>query len=495
MIEVTSVDNMRKSDSYTIENKIDSLTLMYKAGEGIYNSVKWHGRVLIACGTGNNAGDGYVVALLLKRAGYDVELLLAEERFSPDGLHYYNMCREENVPTSVYNLQKLDGYDIILDCIFGTGFKGEAKGNVKALIEAINESGAYIVSADINSGLNGDSGLGNTAVKSDLTVSIGTYKSGHFLSMAKDKIGSLENVDIGIDLIDKPYLLLEKEDVRAFLGNRLSFSNKGTYGYISLLGGCLQYGGAMKLANLSATAMRSGAGVVRLCVPKDLVSSVAPYILESTLYPLSSENGSIKFYENEIQGAIKGSKAVAIGMGLGQEGDNAKIIEYVLQNADATVIIDADGLNTLSKMDLSTIKNSRCRVVLTPHLKEMERLCGVPLDKILENPVFYATEFAREIGAILLLKGPTTIITDGKTVYLTDKGCAGMATAGSGDVLSGIIAALCASHSDTLMATAAAAYINGYAGEIAQKEFGAISMIASDTAKSVAKAINQIQKI
>lgn len=494
MIAVTSVDNMRASDKYTIENKTDSKTLMYRAGEGIYKSVNWQGRVLIACGTGNNAGDGYVVALLLKRAGFEVEIMLTEERFSPDGLYYFNMCREEKVPTSVYNSQDLREYDIILDCILGTGFKGETQGNVKAFIEAINQSGAYVVSADINSGLNGDSGMGASSVKSDLTVSIGTYKSGHFLSMAKDKIGSLKNIDIGIDLIEKPYLLLEGEDVRSFLGKRSNFSNKGTYGYISLLGGCLQYGGAMKLANLSATAMRSGAGVVRLCVPHDLVQSVAPYILESTVYPLSSENGSIKFFENEIQGAINGAKAIAIGMGLGQGGDNREIIEYLLKNASVPLIIDADGLNTLSKMDLSILRQSKCRVVLTPHLKEMERLTGVPLNEISENPVKRARDLAEATGAIVLLKGPATVITDGKTVYLTDKGCPGMATAGSGDVLSGIIAALCASHSDTLMATAAAAYINGYAGEIAQQEFGEISMIASDTAKSVAKAINSIQK-
>ena len=494
MIDVTSVDNMRKSDKYTIENKTDSLTLMYRAGMGIYKSVKWHGKILIACGTGNNAGDGYVVASLLKDSGNDVEILMTEERFSDDGKYYFDVCHSKNVPWSVYNSQNLREYDIILDCIFGTGFKGEPKGNAKALIDAINESGAYVVSADINSGLNGQSGLGNTCVKSDLTVSIGTYKAGHYLGKAKDKIGSLVNIDIGIDLQEKPYKLLEKDDVRSFLGKRKNHSHKGTYGYISLIGGCTMYSGAVKLANLSATAMRSGAGVVRLCVPSDIVPSIAPYLLESTLYPLNSENGSIKFLENEIQSAIKGSKAIAVGMGLGQGGDNEKILEYILKSSEVPVVIDADGLNTLGKMDLSILSECKCKVVLTPHLKEMERLCGVSLAEITENPIHYAMELAKKTGAIILLKGTATIITDGEMVYLSNTGCAGMATAGSGDVLSGIVCAMCAQYEDALLATASSAFINGLAGENAMREFGNIAMIASDTAKNVGKAIYQIEK-
>jgi len=481
---------MRKSDLATIEKKTPSRELMYRAGKGIFNSVKWGEKNLIVCGTGNNGGDGYVVASLLCEQGYGVELLLLEERFSKDGKYYFDKCVSQNVPWSVYNSQKIEGYDVILDCIFGTGFKGEVTGKARAIIEEINSSGAYVVSADINSGLNGDSGMAAVCVRSDLTVSVGEYKSGHFLNMAKDKIKELQNVDIGIDLVEEPYFLLEREDVGKLLEKRDNFSNKGTYGYITLLGGCTEYAGAPKLANMSACAMRAGAGVVKLAVPRSLVSSVSPYLLESTLYPLSENEGAVKFDENEIQGAMKGIKALGVGMGLGQRGDNAKIIEYVLKNYAIPVLIDADGLNTLSKMDLTVIKESRCSVILTPHPKELERLSGVDIKDILESPVSVACDYAKKSGAVVLLKGPSTVITDGERVLISNTGCPGMATAGSGDVLCGIITALCASHpTDTLMCAAAGAFINGLAGELAEKEYGEISMVASDTARNISKAI------
>lgn len=494
MIPVASVNNMRISDRNTIETKMPSRELMYKAGKGIFEAVDWHGKILIVCGSGNNAGDGYVVAALLKERGFDVEILLLEKRFSSDGQYYFDKCLEQNVPWSVYNFQNFSEYDIILDCIFGTGFKGEIEGIAKEVIEKINNSCAYVVSADINSGLNGDSGMGQSCVKSKLTVSIGSLKSGHLLGMAKDKIGELTNVDIGIDLVEKPYYLLEAEDVKKLLGKRDNFSNKGTFGYITLIGGCLEYGGAIKLANMASSAMRAGCGVVRIAAPKSACQGITPYILESTLYPLSDRDGSIKFEEKEIQGALNNVKAVAIGMGLGQKGDNEKIIKYILKNYEIPVIIDADGLNTLAKMDVGVIKNSKCSVILTPHLKEFERLSCVPMMEIQENPIRHAMEYAKSTGVILLLKGPTTIITDGEDVILSGTGCAGMATAGSGDVLSGILCAMCARSSDLFRAVSASAYINGYAGEIAQREFGDISMIASDTIRSIATAIKELSK-
>ena len=492
MTEVTSVENMRLSDKSTIENGVPSKELMLKAAQGIYQRVKWGGKILVACGTGNNAGDGYALAYILKKDGFSVELMLTSDRFSPDGEYYFSMCQEEKVPWSVYNLQSLQGYDIIVDCIFGTGFKGCAQGRTEELIKAINQSGAYVVCADINSGLNGDSGMAELCVKSDLTLSIGTYKSGHFLNMAKDQIGKMENIDIGIALLEKPYLLLEKDDVKSFLGKREHFSHKGTYGYVTLIGGSLEYSGAIKLSNLSASAMRAGAGVVKLAVPNTLCQSILPYLLESTLYPLSDNGGSVEFRENEIQGAINGAKAVAIGMGLGRRGENERVLTYLLKNCTVPLIIDADGLNTLAQMDISLIKECKGAVVLTPHLKELERLLGVSMADILSDPIKHAQSYAKASGAIVLLKGTTTVVTDGDTVYLTSTGNPGMATAGSGDVLSGIVCALCASYENTLMAVAAGAYINGYAGDIAKGEVGEIPMLASDTALAVGKAIKEI---
>ncbi len=499
MKEILSTENMRASDKHTIENHIPSLDLMQRAAEGIYKNIpldKFNDpATLIICGTANNAGDGYALACILKESGYRVALLVMENRFSKDGKYYFDKCLRLGIEYEYYIDTFEISADIIVDCIFGTGFKGEPDGLYREVIEKINASGAYVISADINSGLNGNSGLGKCSVKSDLTVSIGSYKSGHFLGMAKDKIGVLVNEDIGIKPIEKPYYLFEKEDARAHLYKREQLSHKGTYGYITLIGGSYEYSGAIKLANIAGSAMRAGAGVVRLATPKSIGNAVMPYLLESTLYPLSENDGAIKFNKDEIDGALKGVKAVGVGMGLNTRGENEKLLEYILSSYKGALLLDADALNTISTLDSEIIKNSSANIVMTPHLKELERLSGTKLEEIQADPVKYAKDYAIKNRVVLLLKGPCTIVTDGENVAFIDKGCAGMATAGSGDVLSGIITSLLGQHPDKVLEMAClGAYINGLSGEIAQAENGAISMIASDTAKNVAKAINEILK-
>ena len=497
MKEILSVSNMRASDEATIKGGVPSSALMQMAAEGIYKSIPFDKfespNTLIACGTGNNAGDGYALALILKENGHRVSLLLIENRFSSDGEYYFNKCKEESIGYSFYDSETKIKADIIVDCLFGTGFKGEPRENYKEVIEKINESGAYVISADINSGLNGDSGLGACVVKSDLTVSIGSYKSGHFLNMAKDKIGERINVDIGILPKEKPYYLYENEDAKKALPKRENHTHKGTYGYIALIGGSYEYSGAVKLAGIASSAMRAGAGVVRIAAPKTVADAVLPHVIESTLFSLSDKKGKFKFKKQEIEKCLNGVKAVGIGMGLNQGKYNEKLIKFVLENCSIPVLLDADALNTLSKMEKSILKNTKCQVVLTPHLKEFERLSGKSIAEIQENPVKNAMDYAREYGVIVLLKGTSTVVTDGENVRIITSGCPGMATAGSGDVLSGIITALLGQKPDSVYEmTCLGAYLNGKAGEIAEGKMGSISMTSHDTALSVAEAIKNI---
>ena len=205
---VLSVKEMRDADSYTIKNFVDSKELMYRAGEAIFYVVGWNigDRVLIVAGSGNNAGDGYVVADLLNIEGIEVEILLIKDKFSEDGRYYFNRCLQKDIKYTVldentdYNTlrEKFDSYDYILDCIYGTGFIGEVREPVHSLIKALNESKAFVVSADINSGMNGDTGESNICVNSDLTVSIGFLKKGLVSEEGKKHIGKLVNMDIGI---------------------------------------------------------------------------------------------------------------------------------------------------------------------------------------------------------------------------------------------------------------------------------------------------------
>ena len=195
-----STEVMRSSDKWTIENLCSSKELMERAGKAIFEQVSWKGPVGIICGKGNNAGDGFVVASLLKDHGIECEIvLLYEDSFSEDGKYFFDKCVDKGIP--VVTEGDYGKYKTILDCIFGTGFKGEVREPAKSAIESINASGAYVVSADINSGLNGDTGMGELYVISDLTVSIGTFKYGHFLGVSKTAMKKKVNCDIGIKIL------------------------------------------------------------------------------------------------------------------------------------------------------------------------------------------------------------------------------------------------------------------------------------------------------
>ena len=195
-----STEVMRNSDRWTIEHLVPSKVLKERAGRAIFEQAEWKGPVGVICGKGNNAGDGLVVASLLKEKGVECEIvLLYEDSFSEDGKFFFDKCVEKRIP--VVTDSDYGKYKTILDCIFGTGFKGEVKEPARTAIRKINNSGAYVVSADINSGLNGDTGLGDLYVISDLTVSIGTYKYGHFLGNADKAMKDKINCDIGIKII------------------------------------------------------------------------------------------------------------------------------------------------------------------------------------------------------------------------------------------------------------------------------------------------------
>lgn len=491
MQKVVDVAVMRNSDRETIAHGSTGCELMRRAAQGIMESHAWLGPVAIVCGRGNNAGDGFALALLFKRAKIDCTVFLLSSEFSEDGGYYYGKCKEIGVPIADFTEKtRFDGYSEIVDCIFGTGFRGTSSGLYATAIEAINTSGKFVVSADINSGLNGDSGLGSPAVCSDLTVSIGFLKNGLLLNQAKDHIKRLVNVDIGIDLYGKCRYLCEANDFHDVLKARLHDSHKGVYGYVSVMGGCNEYSGAVKLANMSSSALRAGCGVAQLIVPASLKESVSPYLLESTLALLPDENGHLIYHPESLDSVLARQSALAVGMGWGKSPSYAQILSHILSKYAIPTVIDADGLNTLSTMDLSILKKTNCRVVLTPHLKEMERLSGISMEKIRHDPVCVAEAFAKEYGVIVLLKGTCTVVTDGEQTYFVNRGCAGMATAGSGDVLSGILVGLLGYAPCDALTVACGAYIAGLAGELAEKKTNPISMTASDTVSCIADAVS-----
>ena len=288
--------------------------------------------------------------------------------------------------------------------------------------------------------------------------------------------------------------VLEKEDIKCLFPKRDENSHKGNFGYVGIMGGCIEYSGAVKLANLSSSSLVSGAGVVRLIIPKEIEVSVMPYLLEQTLFLVESQDGHMLFDKNIIDKSLEKLKALAIGMGWGETTDNEKILKYILKTKDIPIVIDADGLNTLAKMDKSVLNKTKCKVILTPHLKEFSRISGYSLDEIENNKEKLSADFAKKYNVILLLKGHETIITNGKEIYLVNRGCPGMATAGSGDVLSGILVGILGYNEPNVLTIAGGAYLAGLAGELAQNNLNDISMRASDTISKIPEAINEIRK-
>ncbi len=341
------------------------------------------------------------------------------------------------------------------------------------------------------------------------------------------------------------HLVTEKE-AAFWLGERPADSHKGNYGYVTLLGGSVRYSGAVKLANLSCSgvqaaavstgladraaaaafgqgqepggdesipagedaedmaqslmamtsaAMRAGAGVVKLAAPEPLTQAILPYILESTFLPMpSTEDGQIRFDADKLDEALLKQRAAAFGMGVGTGEETAKILQYILKNKKLTFIIDADGLNELAAHEdlKELLKTTACQVILTPHVMEFSRLSGASVQEILKNPVDLAKDFAAQYRLTLLLKGHVTTVTDGVRAYQTDRGSSGMATAGSGDVLSGVLCGMAGYIADPVQAASTAAFVAGMAGEMAEADKNPVSMTAGDTAAYVEKAITRL---
>ena len=292
--------------------------------------------------------------------------------------------------------------------------------------------------------------------------------------------------------IDNNTYEIEISDVKDLVKERNIDSNKGDFGKAGIYGGSIEYSGALKLSYISLSTLRSGCGISRVLVKKEILPLLGPNILEQTLCILPDYND--KFYD-KLKESIKDLDSLAFGMGLGNDEQMDEVLEFLIKNYTGNLIIDADGLNTLSRMDLNILKNRKCNILLTPHLKEFSRLINKSIEEIKKDSLNIAKEFASTYKITILLKGHTTTISDGNSTYLITTGCPGMATAGSGDVLSGILSGLLAYLDFNLLTVALGVLINGIAGCLAEKDNTDISMLASDTINNIGKAIKVIREV
>ena len=492
MKTVLSVKDMAYCDKRTIDGGVPSSQLMYRVAKSVFSSCEWKGRVYIICGKGNNGGDGLALANVMLDEGVQPYVYLIEDSSTDDGRYYLEQLKNKSYK-HIYSVDECDyNCDIIVDCIFGTGFKGAPKSKYADVINKINSGNAYKISVDIPSGLNGDSGKYSTCVKADKTITVQYPKIGLYLNDGKDMTGELSVVDVGIGLYADGYnKIVEEKDVALLFPKRKNNTHKGSYGKSVIIGGCSNYLGAVKLANAGLCALRSGGGLNTLVVPKSHIDNIAKSVWESTVFPMNDKDGYMTFDKESFDSAMRGVDCVAIGMGIGNRYDeNLKIISHILNNYNVKAIIDADGLNSLA-LNLEVLKDAKAEVVITPHIKEMSRLCALSVEEISENPIGIAKDFAKKYGVVVLLKGTSSIITDGETVYVVVNGGAELSKGGSGDTLSGVMLGMLSQGRGALESAYSSAYLTAKVAKDLTDEFSEYGVLPSDVSREIAKIIKK----
>lgn len=477
-----SSESMKLSDNLTIKNGVSAIKLMDRVAYALFCAINADktDKIAIVCGSGNNGGDGYCLAIKLLNEGYNTQVYGKLPK--TDTAKYYYDILIENFSNSYCDIKKMSNlfdFDIVVDCLLGIGIKGELSTEYIDYINIINTA-KNIISCDIASGLHSDNGHKSlVAVKANKTLAIQSFKTGHFLADGKDMSGNLCKCDIGIEVVGDKYFIVDSEFVKNCFPQRTYNTHKGSFGRCGIIACSDNFVGSGKLALASSTAilgecaMRTGCGYSYLFVPDKML----PYMWGSVTH--SCIFGQSELLNHKLD-------AVAFGMGV---GDNAQLCEQVF-DYPCPKVIDADAINFLAKHEkyLSKLSGS----VLTPHPMEFSRLLNISVSEILQNPIPYAINFAKENNVVLLLKGATTIITDGVQTYLNITGNSGLAKGGSGDVLAGIIAGLMSQKISPIKATISATFLMGKTCENLTESKTEYSILPIDIANSIGDTLSKI---
>ncbi|WP_019615620.1 NAD(P)H-hydrate dehydratase [Psychromonas ossibalaenae] len=461
-------------------------TLMERAGQACWQVFKQHfpdaGRVLVLSGKGNNGGDGYIFAAAAKDAGLDVQLCQMGEPVDLKG----DAARARNAWSiaqgTIDGIEHADfeGADVIVDALLGTGLLGPVRAEYQRLIYKINQAGKAVLSVDIPSGLNADSGaVSDVAVKADITVSFVGLKQGLFTGCAPENCGEIYFSGLGItkefeSICESTVSRVLYDDFSDLLVKRSRISHKGFFGRTLVLGGNTGMPGAVRLAG--EAALRTGSGLVKVLTrPENQLTVTAgrPELMVEAFHLDKMDDSTIRDWATNL----------VIGPGLGKDEWAENLFNYVLAS-DLATVVDADALNLL--VSKPAWKDNW---ILTPHPGEAARLLGCSITKV-ENDRFSAVRsLQRSFGGIVILKGAGTLICDGKQIYIANVGNPGMASGGMGDVLSGIIGGLLAQGIDPLHVAALAVNIHGLAADLAVKQ-DERGLLASDLFPYIRKLVN-----
>lgn len=510
-MKTLSVQEMKAAEQEAVARGSSYLQLMEQAGTAcVHELLKDYAvlnrRVVILAGNGNNGGDGLVIARLLDQRGADVQVVFckgmpkteeAREMYKRLPVSVQKVMANENLLAAI---NAMDTADLLVDCIFGTGFHGEPDELFCRIFELASRCRVPRISVDIPSGINGDTGEhGKGWFHPTETYALGAYKTAHLPEKAGPLCGELRLLDIGIskevidDLVPD---LLDADELycKSLLQPRDPNSHKGTYGRLVIIAGSVGMGGAAMMA--TKAALRSGAGITVLASARSVVQPAFPQIMEAMTVPLpQTEQGgiSVRALPQLLEQCTKAT-AVVVGCGLGNDPETKDLLLELIPQISVPLLLDADGLNALvGHIDL--LKERSAPTVITPHPGELARLLGIRVPEVEQNRTKLARLTALETGAVVVLKGHHTLTSDRQgTLYRNTTGNAGMAKGGSGDVLSGIIGALLAQHYLPEEAAVLGVYLHGLAGDLCAQTMSQYSIVAGDLIEALPQAFLQTER-
>ena len=514
---LVTAQQMKEMDRLTIESfGVPGIVLMESAGRGAVDALYRafpdiaQMRVGIAAGRGNNGGDGFVIARYLAGANVPVVVYLLSEKDRVRGDAALNLKLLHQMQVPVHEVPDMAAFKsqrgqmkecgLWVDAMLGTGLTSEVRGILEEMIQFLNGLQKPVMAVDIPSGLDSDTGQPRgCCMKADVTVTFGFPKIGHVVLPGVEYVGKLEVVDIGIPPgvvreVSPDHHLLVPNMMKAWFQGRPLDSHKGTAGHLLVIGGSPGKTGAAVMT--SEAAMRVGAGLVTLGIPKSLNLAMESQLTEVMTIPLpenADQTLGLSAYKT-IVGLLKDKKGLALGPGLGTAQSTQNLVRKVVQISPVPVVIDADGLNALVD-NLGVLKDVNVPVVMTPHPGEMARLVGKTSSQIQHHRINEAREFAGTHKVHLVLKGAKSIVAhpDG-TVLINPTGNPGMASGGMGDVLTGLISGLIVQGLSVHEAIGTGVYLHGCTADFLVKDKGPVGFLASDLIDAIPGQISQLEK-
>jgi hydroxyethylthiazole kinase-like uncharacterized protein yjeF len=514
-MRVLNTQQMREADRRTIDEiGIPSIVLMENAGrqavaamEAAFEDLA-NSHVGVLCGRGNNGGDGFVVARTLIQRGVETSVFLlgsvadvrGDARTNLEVLGRIGLTVVEITNAQEWELHfsEISQCELLVDAILGTGFNGQLSGLLETVVADVNGLGVPVVSIDLPTGVSADTHeVAGEAIDASMTVTLAAPKIPLILPPADAHGGDLVIADIGIPLpilddIEGPHIeILTREDMRDLVPARTSDSHKGDFGRVLVVAGSFGRSGAAHLAGLGA--LRSGAGLVTIATPRSCVPMIAALAPEYMTEPLEETAAGMIDYAALDRVLDIQADVIAIGPGLGRSPGTAAFVQGLLERAGVPLVLDADALNAFAGEPDRLVGRDGVDVIITPHPGEMARLLNISVEAVQHDRLRHATEFAAAHRLHVVLKGHRTVIAGpDNRAFINLTGNSGMATGGTGDLLTGMIAAWFAQLLDAEAACRLAVYLHGSAGDLAEADEGEVALIAGDVASRLGDALMEL---